>query len=65
MITKESFDINFLETFENLAIVSLELDIATEDDNGIEYQLIVTNRFGQDTATTRLNITCNSYLIIL
>jgi hypothetical protein len=46
-------------------IVSLNLDTLTRNDNGVEYQIIVTNRFGQNSAITRLNVTCNPHPNIL
>jgi hypothetical protein len=54
------FDENTLWSHNNFAIISLNIGNATKDDNGIEYQIIVTNRFGQASGMTRLNITCNS-----
>jgi hypothetical protein len=62
---RESSNTTTLQSQDDLGIVLLNLGNSTKNDNGIEYQIIVTNRFGQNSAITRLNITCNSHPIIL
>ncbi len=57
---KGTSNVDTLWAYNNFAIISLELGNSTKDDNGVEYQLIATNRFGQTSSTTRLNVTCNS-----
>ncbi len=42
------------------SMVTLNISNSTKNDSGTEYQFIVTNRFGQTSATARLNITCNT-----
>ncbi len=57
----ETSDTNTIGSQSTFSIVSLNLGIPTRNDNGVEYQITVTNRFGQNSAITRLNVTCNSH----
>ncbi len=64
MISSSDMDIMLLGY--DLSMVTLNIGNSTKNDNGIEYQFFVTNRFGRASGTTRLNITCNdAYSITL
>lgn len=54
-----SSDVAIVWSQNDVAIVALRIGNVTKNDNGVEYQVTMTNRFGQYSAITRLNITCN------
>jgi hypothetical protein len=51
--------------FLNYFALDFEIKNTTKTDNGVEYRVNVTNKLGEYSATTRLNVTCNSHIINL
>ncbi len=56
---------NSIMMFLNYFALDFEIKNTTKTDNGVEYRVNVTNKLGQYSATTRLNVTCNSHIINL
>jgi hypothetical protein len=45
------------------AFIDWEINNITKGDNGAEYQINITNRFGETSTITHFNVTCNFRLV--